>query len=519
MNTHTLHTVMTIVVTVVFVLFPKLGLAQEGFSSCGTVFEGEPVIFAQNKLTQARTMMNNDDPFVFKVRVNFIDGVVEENEKETNALDIVGVLNLYFNQHNFFFKYAGYVTREGLSATYNSTMANTYNGLCDNEYIEIFVVNTITGALGVTSTSFFSGGNGYGKFIVIRKSEIPDFNSLTPAKHHILVHEMGHYFGLHHPWQRWFAFNDGNIHYATDEECSRGYNGNTYYAVNENLDGSEWNTRGDFVEDTNPDRYLTKYKKIGSFLNLGFSVVNCELTENDGFASTFNTSCPAPVNTIDLSVFEPNISNFMGYPYNTTQMCNYEFTEGQVERMIAMINFVPFLNNKIIDIQELYEPYFVENLPSESVVSTQDFGTYALVCYMITARRYKFQKGFNYEFITEMTTPPTLTLFHRYEAPVIELFSMSGTDFTIQQIDENDSKNMFFICTRGMQMCIEEPYSGGRVGTTPVLGGSQFTITNLNQQEVTDPDLIDNLESQKYHIIEKETQSGNKTTQTIYKTN
>ncbi len=135
----TLQSIITVVIVVVIGLLPKFILAQEEFSSCGTVFEGEPVIFAQNKLTQARTMMNNDDPFVFKVRVNFIDGVANENEKETNALDIVGVLNLYFNQHNFFFKYAGYVTREGLSTTYNSTMTNTYNGLCDNEFIEILL--------------------------------------------------------------------------------------------------------------------------------------------------------------------------------------------------------------------------------------------------------------------------------------------------------------------------------------------------------------------------------------------
>ncbi len=329
---------------------------------------------------------------------------------------------------------------------------------------------------------------------------------------------MGHYFGLLHPWQRWYMFDNVNLTYVADDECSTTIGSVTHYPVEENLDGSEWNTRGDFVQDTNPDRFLPRYKKQGSNLNLGYSVINCELTENSGLA-VGSGSCPAQ--PFDLSTFEPNISNIMAlYPYfYNSQNCSYEFTEGQVERMIAMINFVPFLYNKLIDIEELYEPYFVENIPTQSVVSTEDFGSYALVCYSIMARRYKFQKGFNYQFVTGYDSSPTLTLFNKFEAPVIELFSTASTDYTIQQIDENDSKYMFFICTRGMKVCFEQYYRKGLIGSTEMIGSSQLTITQLNQQEVTNPDLIENLESNKYHIIEKETESGAKTTQTIYKTN
>lgn len=503
------------------VLFSAQAIAQEEILKCGTTFEGEPLVFAQNKLAQARAMMNENEEFVFKVRINYVDGVVADEEKETKALDIVGVLNLYFNDSNFFFKYGGYITRTGLSTTYNSTMSSTYNNLCDDEYIEIFIVNTIPGASGVTNTVFFQQNNAYGRFIVLRNSSIPLFNTLTPTSYEVLVHEMGHYFGLHHTWQRWYNFNDGNIAYAPDDECMRNYATVTYYPLNENLDGSQWNLRGDLIQDTEPDRHLIKYKKTGSSLSLSYNVVNCSLNQNNGLASTtLSSSCTTPVDTIDLSVFSPNLQNFMAYyahPNNSSN-CQYVFTSGQVERMISVINFVPFLNNKRIDPIELYIPFRSDVVPSTNNTWTEinpDNPDVIRICSWYT-RRYKYQKGFNYEFINNnnqvVSTHPV------YEAPYV-----GNVNLKINQLGDDVVSlwglvpDHWFYIPHGSH-CYDAPVTGGRHTKLPVLGGMQMEVTNLNKDQATDPELINNLESGKYHIIEKETETGEKTTQTIYKT-
>jgi len=46
---------------------------------------------------------------------------------------------------------------------------------------------------------------------------------------------------------------------------------------------------------------------------------------------------------------------------------------------------------------------------------------------------------------------------------------------------------------------------------------TQYEEIILNGAQISDPALIENLESGKYHIITKEIQSGEQTQKTIYK--
>lgn len=53
-----------------------------------------------------------------------------------------------------------------------------------------------------------------------------------------------------------------------------------------------------------------------------------------------------------------------------------------------------------------------------------------------------------------------------------------------------------------------QSFVGGNIITTEHMGSYIFTEQTLNELQVKDPDLFNNLESQKYHIIRKETESG-----------
>jgi hypothetical protein len=75
-------------------------------------------------------------------------------------------------------------------------------------------------------------------------------------------------------------------------------------------------------------------------------------------------------------------------------------------------------------------------------------------------------------------------------------------------------------CTKGANIgivCHEEPYAGGKVSSSRNLISTQYEEIILNGAQISDPALIENLESGKYHIITKEIQSGEQTQKTIYK--
>ena len=60
-------------------------------------------------------------------------------------------------------------------------------------------------------------------------------------------------------------------------------------------------------------------------------------------------------------------------------------------------------------------------------------------------------------------------------------------------------------------------YSGGKVISTANLANPNINVKILDNQEASNPNLEQNLENGKFHIIEKTTTSGAKIQKTIYK--
>ena len=67
-----------------------------------------------------------------------------------------------------------------------------------------------------------------------------------------------------------------------------------------------------------------------------------------------------------------------------------------------------------------------------------------------------------------------------------------------------------------MQMALE-PISGGKICTTQDLGSTNISETDLNSQQIENQNLIEDLPNQTINIIVKETATGEKKAETIYK--
>lgn len=73
-------------------------------------------------------------------------------------------------------------------------------------------------------------------------------------------------------------------------------------------------------------------------------------------------------------------------------------------------------------------------------------------------------------------------------------------------------------CTRG-QVCTDEQITGGKVKSFISINDPNFTIENLDESKASDPNLIQLLENDKFHTIEKNSETGQKVEETIYKGN
>lgn len=72
-------------------------------------------------------------------------------------------------------------------------------------------------------------------------------------------------------------------------------------------------------------------------------------------------------------------------------------------------------------------------------------------------------------------------------------------------------------CWRGAQICKLEQMAGGKLYTSPRLGGMILTEQVLTPQELENPDFKSNLAPQTYNIIVKEITTGEIKSETIYK--
>ena len=498
--------------TILFgLLFTNVLLSQQNEHLVPMDISGEcaiPILEKQLKFTP--TQLNNakmavsGENYVFNVKVHYLDNIIDPSEQEMKALDIVGILNYKFNDNGIFFKYRGYDNTN--SGTYdfsiigddNNEINHLKNNIASDQAIDIFICqqlfNSTSRVSGVTFT-WTSSGVISNKIIFIRYDYIPIFNNANPTnaemQYQTLPHEMGHYFGLYHPHQRWKYDNNGNLVTVGD-----GYQGCD--AIEENLDGSEATIYGDLLADTNPDRVKSRY-------HLSY-YTNCTIDWS-------NYQDDACGNHIDQNMFNPSMDNVMAYYH----YCRAGFSQEQKDRMRAFINQYNsggFLTNELTTIQSLYEPYETGTPVVYQVLYTNQQNLAPGVPYYWTWYKHfgnKFQKGFDYDFFA--FDPDNNSFTYDYSKQIFErpLDDWSHRAVRINQLNQD------IIVFENRQNPVPGPVVTSSTIFSSDLNTNNQTIKDLNEQEANDPNLYQNLESQKLHIIIKYLDNGEQDVKQIIK--
>ena len=489
---------------------------------------------------------NNQTQYVFNVFVHYIDGTVNQSEQELKTLDMVGTLNLAYNDNGIFFKYAGYDNisntetdpNTGITYDYNILTNNNigylYDNHANNTSINIFVCKHIKSTSSrISGTTWTLGGNNVTKKVIAIKFNgtddyLPVLNNPYPTndelKKQTLNHEVGHYFGLIHPHQRWKY--DSNNQLVPVRDDYRGCD-----ALEEALDNSQWNTLGDLVEDTNPDRvkmfYFYDYDpNTDRFTAHPNYTTNCTMYWNYYHPHTF---CGTD---IDQNLFDPPMHNIMAYYHH----CRVGFSQGQKDRMRAyIVNHINggFLTNQLNTVESLYEPYAYNTPVNVSSPEYTDQSQLEVgVPYYWTHLKhfgYKFQKGFDYDFYhwdwsSDVVQQQLVFTTNGFDADpsfnnhiqVYELFNPDIGNLGIKII-QLDANNIIPIESS------RNPIPGPTVQATTIISSDPNTnnaeIRELNEQEANDPNLIDNLETGKVHRIIKHLDNGENDVKNVYKDN
>lgn len=406
--------------------------------------------------------------YVLNVRIHYINNNVLPTEQEDKALDMVASLNLAFNQANIFFKFIGYDNIPDPSYL-TITVANVETLYpADTENIEIYIPDVVLsqGTFGWCPAWRSTLNNQITRsMIAIRKDRIPVVSSINQSNlsqsEYTLVHEVGHYLGLYHTHQLWKLDSITGIYTAVSDNACR---------IEENLDNSQWNYLGDLIQDTNPDR-TSKYWSTSN----GTPVVlpynpNCTVN-TAGYHN--DTACNT---SVDLLLFNPPMSNIMSY----YRACRSNFSANQYT---FMRNFIDLQNssdsgtngllmNKLNTIENLYLPFaggypsgiYNPNIPNPEVP--------------------RFQKGFDYKFIgCDFQLPKVKQIYTVNQTPTGHPYYQA---IKIMQIDPNINRNC--------NIPPESAFTGGQIISfdNPLYNGN-ITIQNLNNREVTDPNLKNNL--------------------------
>lgn len=422
---------------------------------------------------------------------------VTANYGENEVMNAIMIMNTNFNQFNIIFKYIGYDVINSTSfmkvraANFPNTNLShpTFNQLI--EYSKTGMTNPVYDYNAMNL--FIVEGLDYNVLspyntMVAGVGKIPGIDSIYGYNYllsPVLPHEIAHNFFLLHTHEQ-----------SGTPNCERVANyGDLLY----NSD-----THGDRVKDTK-----ASFMFGGNYVNQS----TCTFQNPNNFSDCVGTPyVNVPVRNYMTSM---NPCQNLGANYMPG---TGEFTLGQgsvMRNTIALYynhpnNFYGFSNAKNT-VESLYEPYEITPI-LEEIVSITDDGIpngMSTVCRRLTGQNYKYQKGFNYIF----NRYEVITNEQPYQLPNYQDY---GT-FIITQLNPTYEHPFGYVCYRGAQLCELEPISGGKIYTTLNLGSSNISETNLTSQQIEDQNLIQNLPNQTFNIIVKETATGEKKAETIYK--
>ena len=247
--------------------------------------------------------------------------------------------------------------------------------------------------------------------------------------------------------------------------------------------------------------------------------VNCQYI--GGFTDCENTQIIANSTSDNIMVY-PTFQNYM-YSYTYSVLANLGvncplspiFTPGQGKRMREAIigywsaDYDSYRNT----VESLYQPFETVEIAGNVVVSMQDLGNgSAKVCRNIL-EKHRFQKGFDYIFPDNFDSDPLVAGVNDLPEDINHTFNYR---VVINQVDPLTEGVVEVICTKGV-ICEVESIVKGTDIITDFIGSYNFTIEEWDKLKVNDPNLYNQLQSGKYHIIKKETETGVVIEVTLYK--
>ena len=468
-------------------------------------------------LAQSRYVINVQ---FHAVRCYNIFNQITYNADEYMAFNIIAKLNEAYNQHNIFFKYRGF------NSVFNST-----NNLVNDQNIVFLKQKFVTENLyNDNAINIFFIGFGGSRPVQIKGQDNTDIyvNSTVTIYDFwskLIPQMVGHCLGLFKIEGDLIGFNYNN----NNVPCMLGYN----YIKHKPL------FQGSFYGIENVTRLLTS-PQFNAY-SAGDRVADTRAC----FTSFQNNFCRTPgiqnQPYINYSTwfFDSSIVDPTGNPYICTAdealnyMSDYDvapgyvgrFTAGQVKRMKEYIQAnmddifrkkLNVLEDDAPDVSVLYEPFSgkeINNNNNQPVIAYSKTSTLnnTFTGYNIWncgPFNLRFQTGFNCEF-SDATSGAT------NNQTIYQQFNSTGVPCLNLKIPILGNE-VYTICE---PICFStfEPFTSGTLTSTSNIGSSNYTTEELDKIKASDPKLYEELQSGKYHIITKSTDSGATEQKVIFK--
>ena len=440
--------------------------------------------------------------YVFNLKFHIVknsDGTgVTANYGENEVMNAIMILNTHYNQFNIFFKYIGF---DVIKSTQNMKIRSFAGGAVNQNATHPFFADLVQFSKTGMSTPVYNY-NAMNLFIV----EGIDISTVTgsPATAGVanrpgvdsvfayntlltstMPHEIGHNFNLLHTHQG-----------AGATGC-------------ELVNGSNSATAGDLVTDTPASHVL-------SAANINTSTCNYQNTANLADCSgTVYSNVP-----IKNFMSTNNLCRILGAGYLPG---NANFTLGQANRMREQIdtyynsatNVYGYSNAKN-EIESLYEPFAIVGVGGSTTSTTTAYsktytpnetntGANVWNCPTYTLR---FQKGFNWIFSNSTIGTLNKTVTEQYNYSINNHLVNVQIPYLGSDVYQSGGIECF---------SSYEPYIKGDIKSLSNLGAPIIMYETLDEIKASDPYLYEQLQSQEYHIITKETESGFIDQKTIYK--
>lgn len=471
-----------------------------------------PITLNSNDIQPPMSIFNNSvqnsnsiDQYVFNVKFHIVkndDGSgVTASYGENEVMNAIMIMNTNFNQFNIFFKYNGYDVIPNTSfmkvraanfpntnlshPTFDQLLEYSKTGMTNPVYdynaMNLFIVE----GLDYNALSPFNA-------MLAGAAKMPGIDSIYGHNHFLsstLPHEIAHNFFLLHTHEQ----------YGTPQ-CER--------VANPEDDFNNSATNGDRVIDTK-----ASFMFGGNYVNLS----TCTFQNPNGYADCLGT----PYVNVPVKNYMTSMNPCQNLEANYLPGTG-EFTPGQgnvMRNTIALYynhpnNFYGLSNAKNT-IESLYQPFDSQTVLGDvtSVSDNEPGDGMANVCRGIEGINYRFQKGFTYNF-SNIYNGTLISSNSVLEIPSITASFIQGVQ--INEVHPTTIEEFGPSCTKEI-ICQLEPYIKGKIITTYMIGSTIYTIEELDQIKVKDPDLYDKLMSQTYNIVIKETASGAVNEKVIYK--